>query len=210
MNEEVTIKASQPPGAVSLPENTSPVKDTSVKEIHQDTLQNAPLSASSAVTPEERARRKAYIVQALERGVINDRMSVPLPNDLYGCWVRRDQMEIDHMKRMGFRIDTEFATQRALHTDGTGAAFVGDVVHMVTEKWNKELIDEVKQERFLQHHSKTGKKDKEEKDFASGTSAETDGVIPTMNESRTRELRKGEIAAAMTEMATQTKPQKMP
>ena len=204
-NETIDVKTSLPPGPAYLPELNSPVLDPSARIINQDTRQPS-AQETSRLTPEERARRKAMIVTALERGVINDRMKVELPPELHGEWVRRDAFEIEQMRRLGFEIDTKYATSRALNTDGTGAAFVADVVHMITPRENKELIDEVKHEKFLEMHSKKGK-DKEEKEYASGVRAETSGIIPTDLESRTREARKEDISAALQAMDAQTKPQ---
>lgn len=203
--EEINVTTNLPPSPMQLPEDLSPVRDATQQTIVQGELK--PIAPRPS-TEEVRAR-KAFLVTALERGIINDRMCVPLPADLHGEWVRRDQFEIEQMKRLGFRIDTEYATQRSLNSDGTGAAMVADVVFMVTERWNKEVIDEVKHEKFLEMHSpKRASKNKEEKDFASGVSAETGGVIPTEVASKTREARRDDISSALAAMEAQTSPQR--
>lgn len=202
--EEISVKTTLPPSpVVTLPESSSPIKEGETRQFAEGSIR----PTESPANAEERQKRKNYLVTALDRGVINDRMCVPLPPHLHGEWVRRDPFEIDQMQKLGFKIDNEFAPKRSLHGDGTGAAFVGDVVFMITEKWNKELIDEVKHERFLAVHAKKGK---EEKDFEVATRNDTGGVIPTMIESETRQARRESIADALAEQDNQTAPQTLP
>jgi hypothetical protein len=117
--------------------------------IQQDTQQATPAPGNTRMTPEERARRKALLIQSFDRGVIHDRLTVPLPADMYGEWCRNDPLEIDRLRTLGFEIDREHATNRSLNDDGSGAAIVGDVIFMTTSRENKDLIDEVRMEKFL-------------------------------------------------------------
>lgn len=184
--------------AHAVPEPISPVIDAPIQE--------QPKSIEQVT--EERRKKKALIVTALERGVVHDRLHVDLPPDVYGEWVRRDPFAIAHMERLGFKVDTEYAINRSLHSDGTGKAQVADVVFMTTTRENKELIDEVKHERFLQFHAKPGKKSQEEKDLEANVQRDTDGEIPTLVESKQRSAQKEEIAAALGALNQQTSPQR--
>jgi hypothetical protein len=105
-----------------------------------------------ALKLKERQEKKAKVAAVLERGLTNDRLRVELPDHLHGEWVHRDPNEILRMQTLGFRIDDTYAVKRSIHTDGSSAAIIGDVVFMVTDKDNKEIIDEVKHEQFLITH----------------------------------------------------------
>lgn len=209
-DEVVKVTSALPQaGKVLLSEPTSPIKDESIKEIVQNG-ENISLEtpeqkeAYKRMTPEERAQRRAAIVTALERGVINDRMVVPLPAHMHGEWVRRDPIEIEAMKRLGFEVDNQYAKERALNSDGSSAAIVHDVVFMTCSKENKELIDEVKRLRAYEQANPRGPQ-REEKELANNINR--GGDIKPLTESSTRAARRENIAAAMTEMLTQTQPQ---
>ena len=172
-----------------------------------DAVVKATEPAPSSLTTEERAKRKAFFVTALDRGVIHDRLKVDLPPHLYGEWVRRDKFGIDELKGLGFWLDSEYSESRSLHSDGTKVGQVADVVFMVTTRENKELIDEVKHERFLATHAKRGANTaKEEKDFATAVQEGTDGEIKTLIESKTRPASADDVAAAIGAMSAQTTP----
>lgn len=166
------------------------------------------------MTPEERAKRKAMLIQSFDRGVVHDRLTVPLPDDMYGEWVRNDPLEIDRMRTLGFDIDREHASSRSLHNDGGGAAIVGDVIFMTTPRENKELIDEIRLERFIAVNGKPGDvkaKTKEEREFEANSRRDTDGVVPTVVESTTTgRISRAEVEAALTKVDSQTSPQSGP
>src|SRR3982750_1293691 len=100
--------------------------------IHQASLQPETRRAPSNMSPEERAKRKAMLIQSFDRGVVHDRLTVKLPSDLYGEWVRNDPLEIDRMRTLGFEIEREHATNRSLNNDGSGSPLGGDVLFMPT------------------------------------------------------------------------------
>jgi hypothetical protein len=155
------------------------------------------------MTPEQRAERKKFFATALDRGVIADRLQVPLPDNLHGEWVRRDQFEIDRMRRWGFELDNYYSTSRSMHSDGTKNGQVADVVFMVCSKENKELLDEVKRERFIALHSKPGDNTAaEEKDLVAKVQAH--GDIQTFVESKTQQMTGSDVEAAIQALAAQT------
>jgi hypothetical protein len=156
------------------------------------------------MSPEERAQKKARLAVLLDRGFIQDRLKVPLPDDLHGEWVRNDPIDIQRLRTLGFEVDTQYATSRSLHNDGTGSAVIGDVIFMTTSRENKELIDEIRHEQFLRSNSP--RKAREEKQFEDKTAKDTGGQIPTFTDSTQRTMRKEELAAALQEVDTQTKP----
>lgn len=114
------------------------------------------------LTDEEKATLKAKVTRVLERGLLADRLSVELPDGLYGEWVHDDPVEIDRMRTMGFEIDVEYATKNALHTDGTGKAKVGDTVFMIANTEVKSVIDEARHELYERNHGKYNKKEESE------------------------------------------------
>ncbi len=124
---------------------------------------------------------KGRLVSILERGIVGDRCAVPLPPHLYGEWVADDASEMSRMEALGFVPDTVYASSSALHSDGTGRAKVGDVVHMITSRENKDLIERLKAQVREQRHGKPGaKQQREETDFINRVSKETPQV-PSLN-----------------------------
>jgi len=155
-----------------------------------------------------RAEKKARLAVVLDRGIAHDRLKVNLPADVHGEWVRNDPFEINRMRFLGFEIDKEYAPARSLHGDGTGSAIVGDVIFMTTSKERKDMIDEVRKDQFFRVNGYPGdtKNSREERELAENVARETGGQIPTFTESRSREARKEDIAAALDVVERQTTP----
>lgn len=134
-----------------------------------------------------RQELKAKLVTVLDRGLVIDRLHVPLPADVYGEWFPNDKVEIYRAQSMGFEIDTKYAKNRALHDDGTGdKAIVGDAIFMTCPREVKEIIEEIKREQYIAANSPKGGKQKEERDFASqansvGLPAKLDSRIDSTN-----------------------------
>jgi hypothetical protein len=133
-------------------------------------------SASGVVTVEERAQRKARLAEVYARGVLGDALHVSLPPHLHGEWVPRHDASINRKLSLGYTIDTEFAPKqkKSMHDQGDGGSHVVDVVFMTCSRETKEMLDEIKAEKFkAMHNPKAGKIQKEEKDFLSRADAET-------------------------------------
>lgn len=104
---------------------------------------------------------KAKLVSVVDRGFTNDRLYVPLPADLHGEWIHKD--DVDFYKGQGFESGTSYAEARSLH----GSGQVGDVVFMVCAKVRKEAIDELRTEKFQELHGISGRGNQgEERDYA--------------------------------------------
>lgn len=116
---------------------------------------------------ETRDQRKARLAQVFDRGVIGDRLHVDLPPDLQGEWVpTKDGVHVARKKALGYWIDEVYAKNHsALHDKGDVGSHVGDVVFMVTSKENKQILDEIKAERFKELHMPKKGRQKEELDF---------------------------------------------
>ena len=171
--------------------------DASGKEI--------PVYAQPEVQPEmTREEKKARLVSVLERGIVHDRLHVPLPPDIYGEWARMDPLEIARMQTLGFQIDYEYAQRRALHSDGTGAAVVGDVVFMTCPRETYEIIKEIRHEQFMRTNAP--KKSKEEVELIANTFRDADGLVPTFSESNTDLAGRDHIVAALRTVDAQTQP----
>jgi hypothetical protein len=140
-----------------------------------------------------RDQKKARLAQVLDRGLTADRLHVPLPSGIHGEWVPNDQSAIYEKEALGFKIDTEYAPKRALHSKGDGKSIVGDVVYMICDKENKEIIDEIRNEQYLRLNRKQGTQ-KEERDITSQTSKI--GLEP-INEGSVSPARKEELENAM-------------
>jgi hypothetical protein len=215
---DFTIPAANPPAPNSALQDEAVINadDPRLRQpvVQQGTMQSSPVPGVSRMTPEERAKRKAKLIQSFDRGVVHDRLSVPLPSDMHGEWCRNDPLEIDRLKTLGFEIDREHAVNRSLHDDGSGAAIVGDVIFMTCPREVKEIIDEIRQEKFIAMNGKPGDtrgKSKEEREFEANSLRDTGGVVPTMVESRTTlGISRSEVEAALNKVDQQTQPQAGP
>lgn len=162
------------------------------------------LDASAAEAPKptsaSREERKARMIQILERSPVQDQLNVKLPADKYGEWVRNNPMEINRMQALGFQVDRQYASSNALH-GGTGdEAVIGDVIFMTCEKDTKELIDEIRHDRFLKANGKR----KEEEELKRNIRGGTDGEIPAIVEGSERPLTPEGLAAAVNNIDRQT------
>jgi hypothetical protein len=140
-----------------------------------------------------RAEKKARFVRVLERGFTIDRLTVELPDHLYGEWVPQDQIE--RWQTLGFEDGTEYAAKRGLHDKGR----IADCVFMVQPREDHELYEEVRRELFIQQHGSPDEKrrlqQKEEKEFAN--LVETQAGLPVVDESVEHEARRSEIKEAI-------------
>lgn len=149
----------------------------------------------SAAPIESRADKRKRLMEVYDRGVVGDRLHVELPADKVGQWVVNDQVAIHRMEGLGYQVDKEFAPKRRLHDKGDGASYVGDVVFMVADRETREIIDEIKAERYA--HINDPKRQKEETDFAAQNRANEGVGIGTLNESKAHSAKKADIEAAL-------------
>lgn len=114
-------------------------------------------NTTAPITNEEtKEQKRARIAQILDRGIVADRLHIPLPPGVHGEWVRDNPIDIERMKAIGFVIDTEFAKSRALHDD-TGKTRVGDVVFMTAPQEVRDIVKEVRKKRFDDFYKKRPK-----------------------------------------------------
>jgi hypothetical protein len=163
------------------------------------------LSQALEKDPEEykrlRAEKKARFSRVLERGMVADRLKVDLPPSLWGEWVHDDRQSITEMQLLGFKIDSEYATKRALHDQGDGRSLVGDCVYMVQDIEDHLLLEEIRRENYEATHGKanrTARLQGEEKEFVA--SSRVLG-LPTIEESAAKSARKAELEAALSKSA---------
>lgn len=163
----------------------------------------ARMAAFYALPEKERFAKVATI---LDRGVIFERLKVDLPDDLYGEWCRNDPLEIDRMRTLGFWVDDRYATKRALHSDGTSSNIVGDVIHVITTRQNKDMIDKVKAEQA--RIAQNPRRAPEESDSAYGSIARPDPVIPMFSTSSQQVVSAADVKAALGRANNQTRVQR--
>lgn len=150
------------------------------RKVEVDTTKGT--SASGVVSPEERKDKKARLAAIYHRGLVGDSLHVELPPDLHGEWVPRHDAAINRKLSLGYVIDQTYAPKqkKSLHDQGDGGSHIVDVVFMTCSKETKELLDEIKREKFNELHAKKGNKQKEEKDYVAKADAET---VPTVSSS---------------------------
>lgn len=151
-----------------------------------------------------RAEKKKRLARVLERGMVGDRLQVELPPDVHGEWAPISRIE--YYRALGYEIDTQFAKIRSLHSrpelGGLECSVVGDAVYMVQPMEDYLLWEELRAERYKQMNNKP-KKDgqigqQEESNYSQQLDSLTEGAVgvPVIDESKAREARKEEIAAA--------------
>ena len=124
------------------------------------TLTTTPDAEARSNAPLSKAQRRARFVELRDRGVVNRRLTVNLPPDTYGEWIQNTPSAIDTAKAIGFEIDTKYAVNQGLHTNGaTGESVVGDVIHMIMPAELKQEIDEFDRERFNAQYNRRNSKD---------------------------------------------------
>lgn len=107
-----------------------------------------------------------YFAEIAERGVIDIRTNVQLPPELKGQWFRNTPEDIAAARANGYEVDTKYAAQSAVHSDGHGNPVIGDVVFMTcsTRVYNAHKV--AADRRFRQVHG-VARGTQEEKDFES-------------------------------------------
>lgn len=153
---------------------------------------------SAAEATKLRAEKKARFVRVLERGFTIDRLTVELPDHLYGEWVPDDQRE--RWETLGFVDGTEFAAKRGLHEKGR----IADCTFMIQPKEDHELYEEVRHEMYIQQHGspdeKRRLKQKEEQEYTNLVEGQLG--LPVVDESVEREARKAQIEEALNKPAS--------
>lgn len=146
-------------------------------------------------SPETREQKKARRAQVLDRGQLGDRLQVDLPPDLYGEWVPNNTVDVFRKRAMGFEIDEVHARKRAMHDKGDAASYVGDCVFMTCSMEDKEILDEIRKDRYDKTHNPRGGRQKEERDFLSSQASNTKDA--SIVESKARVARKEDISNAL-------------
>lgn len=153
-----------------------------------------------------RADKKKKFISILERGIVDDRLMVDLPPHLHGQWVRKDVFSIDRLKSLGYWIDTEYAVDRSLHSDGTKTAQIADVIFMVCTKEDHDILEEIRHDEFVKNHGTPGQQKKtsrEEREFATALQEATGGDIPLVNDGQSRAVRAAELAQTLNKLNKQ-------
>lgn len=157
--------------------------------------------ALSRIEKAEKGELKAKLASILDRGIIADRLIVDLPDGIHGEWCRNDPLEIRRLESLGFRVDTEFASKRAIHSDGSDSSIVGDVIHMICPKEVKEVIEEIRHEQVIKQHMKKKKGNaevnKEETDFEDSVQNEDYAPVTAFSKSHEREANIRDVLATL-------------
>jgi hypothetical protein len=147
-------------------------------------------AGDAAVSPISRAEKKARLAAVLDRGYINYALDTGFVDpSKHAEWVRYDTIIIAEMKAKGFEI-YHGTHPNALHSAADGTIRVGDTILMVTTKEQKELLDEILQDRINKIHGIKGTQIEE----ATFTKAVDGGIVP-INRSTVEEVDADQIAA---------------
>ena len=206
---EVITQVGVKPEPVRTEEKVSEIEENARAEIFEAADPVDPNLLPEELTEEEiwqkRVIRRARLATILERGRTVDRLHVELPEDVHGEWVPNEQKDILHYESLGFEIDTQYAAKRALHSDGTGKAIIGDVIYMICSRELKEDLDAVKAERYERRHGRLkasdrgGKAQVEERAFANQVDSKLG--MPTIDESEATIANADDIRSAVQQSA---------
>lgn len=189
--------------------NPGPVRDpkNSTTVIEQGVMQP---DAAKRILSAERQELKAKLTTILDRGVVQDRLWVDLPDDIHGEWVLNNPLEINRLKLLGFDVDTEYAPKRAIHGDGSNAGIVGDVIFMTCPKVVKEIIDEIRDEQARATYAprKVGKADlgREDRDFLNSVEQHPGSGVTAFSESTEHAATYDDVKSALKGIDQQVKP----
>lgn len=163
------------------------------RKIDIDTTKAGSASDTIVVETETRAQRKARMAQVLDRGIVSDRLNVDLSEQgLHPEWVHKD--DVVKKRALGFKIvDKELLPGRSLHDTGDSHITVGDVVLMACDLETKEIIDEIRKEKYDKIHAPKGGKQKEEREFESQVDKTSSPIV----ESTVRTAKKQDITDAI-------------
>lgn len=185
----------------------SPVRDYDDKT--EVIVQGLDPKVAERIEKAERGELKAKLAAILDRGIVQDRLTVELPDDVHGEWVRNDPLEIRRLETLGFRVDDEYAKKRAIHSDGSSSAIVGDVIHMICPKEVKEVIDEIRVDRMIREHKGRKKGDrlvhKEEEQFQEDVDRLHDSGVSGFTNSKETKAGNKELADIVRSIDNQTK-----
>jgi hypothetical protein len=149
-----------------------------------------------------KSQLKAKMVEILDRGVTSSRLDLDVDTDIHYEWVPNNAVEKNRMKTLGFEVlsrKNHLRSGNPLHEGGGDEIIVGDVIAMGCSKARKEVLDEIKQERFTAMHGKAGSNVQgEETDFQKRMreSAEPAGVTAIV-ESSTQSIGGNELLNAI-------------
>ena len=131
---------------------------------------------------------EAYIAEVLNRDLLADQLKVNLPDDIHGEWVADNPVSITNKKLLGYKIDDKYAAGNALHSDGSGAPRVGDVIFMTIPKARQRIIEKQRQKKYDSFHAVRKSPDgssttPEERKFLEDTER---NVMPAISQGKTK------------------------
>lgn len=141
-----------------------------------------------------REELKALMVEILDRGIVQDRLYIPLNDGLHGEWVPNYSNDINEKKLLGFEIADSTKHVKGgietISTDGKGTEIiVGDTLYMVCSSVRKEVLDEIRHERFVQAHGRKGDNSQsEEREYLANAKGLKKFGIGAINESHTESV----------------------
>lgn len=190
--------------------NKSPVldsKDSPAYVIEQGVIQP---EAAARILSAERRELKAKLTEILDRGVVQDRLHVDLPDHLHGEWVLNNPLEINRLKLLHFEVDTEYAPKRSIHGDGSSSGIVGDVIHMICPREVKEIIDEIRSDQAKEIY-KTRKvagtdQGREDRDFIESVKKTPGFGVTAFSESKEHAATYEDVKSALKGIDSQVKP----
>lgn len=194
-------------GRVGNPGPVRDAKNAPAYIIEQGVMQP---EAAQRILSAERQELKAKLAMILDRGVVQDRLYVELPDDVHGEWVLNNPMEINRLKLLGFDVDIEYAPKRAIHGDGSSGGIVGDVIFMTCPRVIKDVIDEIRDEQARATYAprKVGKADhgKEDRDFIDSVNKTPGSGVTAFSESTEHAATYADVKDALKGIDNQVRP----
>lgn len=145
---------------------------------------------------------KAVMVDILDRGVTSSRLDLDVQPDIHYEWIPNNAVEKNRMRTLGFEVlsrHKHLVSGNPLHEGGGDEIIVGDVIAMGCSKARKDVLDEIKSERFIAMHGRPGNKTQaEEKEFTEKMNQQLEPVgISATVDSNTTSLTGNELSNAL-------------
>lgn len=112
------------------------------------TIEDTPTQREDLPIGEAKARlTKGQLAQILHRGVVNDRLSIKLPPNRVGYWIRDRQEDVDRIIALGGKMESASQLgQKGLHGTGDDRIKIGDVIFMSLPRDVVDAIAEIDEE----------------------------------------------------------------
>jgi hypothetical protein len=188
----------------TLPNPPAPTEDNGQEQLPANEREVHDVASGSIIALDRtltKAQLRAKMVEILDRGVTTSRLDLDVDDDIHYEWVPNNAVEKNRMRTYGFEVlsrSRHLKSGNPLHEGGADEIIVGDVIAMGCSKARKQVLDEIKSERFIAMHGRPGSKvQAEETEFSEKMNQQMPDSIKGIVESSTKTIDSSQLANAL-------------